>query len=255
MIKHLIWLALFLPGLFLHSMGQNIPEPMKPRCIVNDFTKLFSTGQRAALEKKLSTFNKNSSTQIAVVTIADLEEYDVSDYAARLGEKWGVGQEGKDNGIVILIKPKQGGEKGQVAISVGYGLEGVIPDATASRIIRNEIIPAFQKEDYYGGIDRATDVLINLSKGEYTADEYDKKGNGGMGIIVAIFLFIVLFSIISKRRGDNDSYTPGHSSGGGFFFFPMGGGSGGFGSFSSGSGSFGGFGGGDFGGGGASGDW
>ena len=81
-----------------------------------------------------------------MVTVPSLNGHDINDYAARLGEKWGIGQKGKDNGIVILIKPKSGREKGEVAISVGYGLEGVVPDVTASRIIRNEIrFPLFKQ--------------------------------------------------------------------------------------------------------------
>ena len=144
-----------------------------------------------------------------------------------------------------------------MTIAVGYGLEGVVPDATASRVIREELLPAFRQNDYYGGINRATDVLIDLAKGEYTADDYEKQSGSRGGLLIALFIvFVFLLPLFLRRRGgNNDSYTPGHTSGGGFFFFPMGGGSGGFGSFSSGSGSFGGFGGGDFGGGGASGDW
>ena len=164
---------------------------------------------------------------------------------------------GKDNGIVILIKPKSGREKGEVAISVGYGLEGVVPDVTASRIIRNEIIPAFQADNYYKGIDKATDVLIDLSKGEYTADEYKKKNEGSpFDIVIGFIVFVIILSLIFRKRGGG-GYSPGHTSGsGGFFIFPMGGGSsGGFGGFSSGGGSFGGFGGGSFGGGGSSGSW
>ena len=212
---------------------------------------------RAALEKKLVNFNNNSSTQIAVVTVPSLNGHDINDYAARLGEKWGIGQKGKDNGIVILIKPKSGREKGEVAISVGYGLEGVVPDVTASRIIRNEIIPAFQADNYYKGIDKATDVLIDLSKGEYTADEYKKKNEGSpFDIVIGFIVFVIILSLIFRKRGGG-GYSPGHTSGsGGFFIFPMGGGSsGGFGGFSSGGGSFGGFGGGSFGGGGSSGSW
>ena len=240
--------------------AQDIPEPMTPKRIVNDFTELFSSQERAALEKKLVDFNNNSSTQIAVVTVPSLNGYEINDYAARLGEKWGIGQKGKDNGIVILIKPKVGREKGEVAISVGYGLEGVIPDVVASRIIRNEIIPAFQTENYYKGIDKATDVLIDLSKGEYTADEYQTADEEiPLDIIIGVaFIFAIILSLIFHRRGGG-GYSPGHTSGGGgFFIFPMGGGSsssGGFGGFSSGGGSFGGFGGGSFGGGGSSGSW
>ena len=257
MIKKLLILFAVIAGTLLSVHAQDIPEPMTPKRIVNDFTGLFSTQERAALEKKLVNFNNNSSTQIAVVTVPSLNGYDINDYAARLGEKWGIGQKGKDNGIVILIKPKSGREKGEVAISVGYGLEGVVPDVTASRIIRNEIIPAFQADNYYKGIDKATDVLIDLSKGEYTADEYKKKNEGSpFDIVIGFIVFVIILSLIFRQRGGG-GYSPGHTSGSGvFFIFPMGGGSsGGFGGFSSGGGSFGGFGGGSFGGGGSSGSW
>ena len=190
MIKKLFILFTVIAGTLLSVHAQDIPEPMTPKRIVNDFTGLFSTQERAALEKKLVNFNNNSSTQIAVVTVPSLNGHDINDYAARLGEKWGIGQKGKDNGIVILIKPKSGREKGEVAISVGYGLEGVVPDVTASRIIRNEIIPAFQADNYYKGIDKATDVLIDLSKGEYTADEYKKKNEGSPFDIVIGFIVV-----------------------------------------------------------------
>ena len=127
--------------------AQDLPEPMRPKRIVNDFTQLFSPQQQQALEQKLRNFNDTSSTQIAIVTVPTLQGYAPSDYAQRLAEKWGVGQKGKDNGVLLLIKPKSRTEKGQVAIAVGYGLEGVIPDAIASRIIRNEIIPEFQQNN------------------------------------------------------------------------------------------------------------
>ena len=255
MTKRILALAALLLAL-VAGTAQNLPDPMKPRRLVNDFAGILSDGQRAALEKKLADFARASSTQITVVTVDSLQGLAVHDYATRLGEKWGVGQKGKDNGVVLLVKPKTAREKGQAAISVGYGLEGVIPDITASRIVRDEMIPAFQRNDYYAGIDRAAGILADLAAGEYTADEYESQGNGAI-LAVGIIIALVILSLLFRGRGGG-SYTPGHSSGGGgFFIFPMGGG-GGFGSFSGGSGSFGGFGGfggGSFGGGGASGDW
>ena len=255
MTKRILALAALLLAL-VAGTAQNLPDPMKPRRLVNDFAGILSDGQRAALEKKLADFARTSSTQITVVTVDSLQGLAVHDYATRLDEKWGVGQKGKDNGVVLLVKPKTAREKGQAAISVGYGLEGVIPDITASRIVRDEMIPAFQRNDYYAGIDRAAGILADLAAGEYTADEYESQGNGAI-LAVGIIIALVILSLLFRRRGGG-SYTPGHSSGGGgFFIFPMGGG-GGFGSFSGGSGSFGGFGGfggGSFGGGGASGDW
>lgn len=260
MIKRLYILLAFIVGISLLTKAQDIPEPMQPRRIVNDFTGLFSKLEQASLERKLRNFNDSTSTQIAVVVVPTLNGYDINDYAARLGEKWGVGQKGKDNGIILLVKPKTNRERGEVAISVGYGLEGVIPDVIASRIIRNEIIPEFQQDKYYRGVDKALTVLMDLSKGEYTADEYKKKSEGGIAdFIIGFIIFAVLLLLVFRRRGGG-GYSPGHSSGGGFFIFPMGGfgggsSSGGFGGFSSGGGSFGGFGGGSFGGGGSSGSW
>jgi len=241
---------------FLSGQAQNFPTPMQPRRLVNDFTQLFSRQEVARLENKLAAFNKASSTQIAVVTVASLDGLDINDYAARLGEKWGIGRKGKDNGILLLIKPKQGREKGEVAISVGYGLEGAIPDVTAARIIRKEILPAFQQGKYYQGVHQATSVLMDLAKGEFTAEAYQKQGDGSFIVFLPFLLFILLSLFIRQRRG----YSPGHASPP--FFIggtPFGGYRGSsFEHFSSGSGSFGGFGGfggGSFGGGGASGSW
>lgn len=251
LISFLFLLMLSLPGI-----AQEFPEPMKPARIVNDFTGLFTPQQANALERKLRNFNDTSSTQIAIATVPSLYGYEPNDYAQRLAEKWGIGQKGKDNGVLLLIKPKDQNEKGQVAIAVGYGLEGVIPDAIASRIIRNEIIPQFQQGNYYAGVNKATDVLMQLSSGEYTADQYaGKKGRDKGFLIIIPFLVIFLVPLFIRRR---KGYTTGSHGTGGIppiFFGGFGSGRGGFGSFNSGGGSFGGFGGGSFGGGGASGSW
>lgn len=254
-MKYFIFYILFL-FLSLSGNSQDFPEPMKPKRIVNDFTGLFTPQQNQALEQKLRHFNDTSSTQIAVVTVPSLNGYEPNDYAQRLAEKWGVGQKGKDNGLLVLVKPKSEREKGQVAIAVGYGLEGVIPDAIASRIIRNEIIPEFQQNNYYSGVNKATDVLMKLASGEFTAEQYNKKNKKDRGGLIFLpFLIVFLLPLFIRRR---KGYTTGSHGGGGvppIFFGGFGGRGSNFGSFSSGGGSFGGFGGGGFGGGGASGSW
>lgn len=256
-MKKLIFFTL----LFLTSVAartQDFPAPQTPRRMVNDFTGMFTPSQAAALEKKLRNFNDTSSTQIAVITVPTLDGYDPNDYAQRLAEKWGIGQKGKDNGILILLKPKNRNENGQVAIAVGYGLEGVIPDAIASRIIRNEMLPAFRQNDYYTGVNKATDILMQLSAGEFTADQYAQKNNNDTGHWIFLpFIIVFVVPLLLRQKRSSDSSNDHHRGGGNGFppiFFGGGGGTG-FGSFSSGSGSFGGFGGGSFGGGGASGSW
>ncbi|MCC8172834.1 MAG: TPM domain-containing protein [Odoribacter sp.] len=256
-MRSIIILFTFLFSFFI-GYGQDFPEPMKPARIVNDFTNIFTSQQLNALETKLRHFNDTSSTQIAIATVPSLNGYDANDYAQRLAERWGVGQQGKDNGILIVVKPKTARENGQVAIAVGYGLEGVVPDAIASRIIRNEIIPEFQNDNYYAGIDKATTVLMDLSAGEYTADEYANSGGTELAglFILFLFIFFILPLVFRKRRSGFTTDHTGSRSGPPFIFIG-GPGRGGFGSSRGGGfgGGFGGFGGGSFGGGGASGSW
>jgi len=173
-------------------------------------------------------------------------------------------QKDKNNGIVIVIKPKTSDSKGQAFIATGYGVEHVVPDAVANQIVDNEMIPYFRQNDYYGGIKAAVVTLTELTRGEYTASEYQQRNrNASKGEnpfpAILIVLFFVLISFFGRARRARH-----HSIGRGIPFWVamsmMGSSSrghrgGGFSSFSSGSGSFGGFGGGSFGGGGAGGSW
>ena len=257
-----IALTIAIPG---PLRSQDFPEPMNPPRMVNDFSGFLDPAAVGSLEKKLQTFYNSSSTQIYIIILDDLKGYDPSDYATRIGEKWKVGTGGKDNGIVILVKPKTTDNQGEVFISVGYGLEGVVPDITAHRIVDSEIIPRFKVNDFGGGLTQAVDILISLTEGEFSSDQYMENTNrskGGSigGIIFMIILFIIIFGGGSKS-GRNSSV--GRNLPFWLLLSMMGSGSrshgGSFGGFSGGSGSFGGGfgggGGGSFGGGGAGGSW
>ncbi len=240
--------------------AQDIPEPMIPPRLVNDFADILNPEEQNALEYKLRSYYDSTSTQIYVVSVNDLAGYDAGDYAFRLGEKWGVGQKGKDNGIVILIKPKIGNEKGRAYIATGYGMEEIIPDAVARRIVDNEMIPHFRNNRYYKGINAALEVVFDLAAGRYKADEYYQGESpwGGIIFLVIFFLFVILSA---SRHSHYKGSSIGHNIPFWFLLGMMSGGSGrgsSWGNFSSGSGSFGGFGGGgggSFGGGGAGGSW
>lgn len=241
------------------------PEP--PR-LVNDFAGVLSSEQLASLENKLVNFYQKSSTQIAIVTVKSLSGYDKADYAQKLSEKWGIGQKGKNNGILILVKPILANEKGEVFVAVGYGLEAVVPDAVARQaIVGAELLPAFKQNDYFTGLDRSTDVLISLTSGEFTADQYvkaAKKGgkSGGIGGFALIIIILVIVFIFKRGSGNSHGIGSTRSLLGGMLLGSMLGGGrhgGSWGGFSGGGGSsgggFGGFGGGSFGGGGAGGSW
>lgn len=251
-------------SLFLLSLAgiqaQEIPAPMAPYRLVNDFAGLFSAAETASLEQKLLAYNDTTSTQIYVVTVNDLGGYPASDYAFRLGEEWGIGQKSKNNGAVILVKPKVGNSRGQAFIATGYGLEARINDAFAGRIVRNEMIPYFVEEDYFGGVNAAIDAMIARLSGEFVAEEQEEEGTPVIAIIILIVVLVLIF-ILFSGGGDQHIDSEGHHRNNipPLFFPPiMGGdrrgggfGGGGFGGF----GGFGGGGGGSFGGGGAGGSW
>jgi len=253
-------LLLFTPATAVRAQVSSadsvIPARPNPPRLVNDFVGILSRSEREQLEQKLRAYNDSTSTQITVVIVRTTEPYPIGDFAFRVGRKWGVGQQGKNNGLVLAWAT----ETRKVYIATGYGLEGAIPDAIAKRIISNVIVPNFKQAQYYQGLDEATTEIIQRAQGEYQAEP--DAGNGGEGSSIFIWIFVVFIVIyfISRRGGGGGRSN--RNRGGGFFppvFLPTstgwGGSSGGGGFGGGGGGGFGGFGGGGFGGGGAGGDY
>ena len=140
-------IIILLAGLFMTppGTGQDIPDPMQPPRMVNDFSGLLEAGNREQLEKKLQDFYYETSTQIYIVILDDIAGYDISDFTFQLGDKWGVGTKDKDNGAIILLNPSPDRQYGDVYIATGYGLEGAVPDITAHHIVDFEMIEAGDK--------------------------------------------------------------------------------------------------------------
>lgn len=266
MLKKIFLLFILLAATF-RVFAQDFPE--KPTTLVTDYTNTLSDGDKQQLEQKLVNFDDSSSTQIAVVLIKSVGDYDISEYAVQLGRKWGIGQKGKNNGILLLAAM----EDHKVTIQVGYGDEGALPDITAKQIIDNDITPHFKQHDYYGGLNAATDDIIRYTKGEYKAEAKPQRNNNddntGGGIGALIFIVVIILIIIFRNRGGGGHIIGGRGSASPFWWFlagdilggsgrgggGWGGGSGGGFGGGGGGGGFGGFGGGSFGGGGASGGW
>jgi uncharacterized protein len=234
--------------------------------LVYDEGKLLLPSQWRDLENKLEHFAQETSNQIVVVVTDDLCGKASWQYATEVGETWGVGQAKRDNGIVLVVKPKKNGEKGEVAIAIGRGLEGAIPDVITKDIQEFEMIPHFKMNDYFTGIDKAVGVLMDLAKSEYNYQDYQKEHKNGAKVpgkiilILIVIIFVVIFKIArtsSYARNNSMGWwaawwllnQSGRSHGGRWTDFTGGGGGGG------GGGGFGGFGGGGFGGGGSSSSW
>ena len=254
-IKLRIFLALLFSFIGYQSIlaQDDIPSPPSPSKLYVNLSKQFPnflTDQQAAqLEKDLENFEKETSNEIVVVIVDDLNGYEKADFAIKLGEKWKVGKEKEDNGIVILIKPTKTNGKRTSFIATGRGLEGAIPDITCKRIVEKELNPNLKDNKNYEGITASLVVIKKLAKGEFNHKQYDKEGESPWWVNILVIIGIILFVIFMRRKGGGGGFTAGAA---GFFY---GGGFGGHGSGGSGGGGFGGFGGGSFGGGGAGGDW
>lgn len=260
-------ILLFFIFLTAQLQAQKIESRPNPPRAVNDFGNFLAPFQREALEQKLRAYNDSTSSAIVIITVPDLQGYDIAEVALKYLRTWQVGTKEKNNGVIILVSKK---EK-KARIETGYGMEGVLPDITAKRIIEDRMLPYFRDDDYYGGFDNAVDAIIQAAAGEYKAGPRKKEEGGGAGtIIVLVVLFIVIMAMIrgggkggggnySSRRGSKEfdalpwfllgNLLGGSGRGRGGF------GGGGFGGGGFGGGGFGGFGGGSGGGGGASGGW
>ncbi|MBL7951603.1 MAG: TPM domain-containing protein [Flavobacteriales bacterium] len=233
--------------------------------LVWQFTDFLDAHEAQQLDAKLTRFARETSNRILVIVVDTLCGLPESDLAFEIGEKWGIGNAGFDNGIVFLIKPNGTPGERKVFIATGYGLEAAIPDLRAKQVVEGFVIPNFKAGDYYGGLDRATDVLMAMAKGEYSEPVHDAIGfPWPVLVVIAIIIFAVVMSWRNRvrrysRTNNVDFWTAmwllnqmdqrhrGRWNSGGW--------SGGGGGWSGGGGGFGGFGGGSFGGGGAGGSW
>ncbi|AXG68104.1 TPM domain protein [Kordia sp. SMS9] len=235
------------------------PKPTKANPdAVYDYANLLASQEKAALENKLIKYSDTTSTQIIIVVIESLKGESIGMLTPEWGQKWGVGQDGKDNGVVILLAKKEH----KIWISPGYGAENELTAGIVGQITRNRIIPYFKRGDYYGGLNAGVDSIFEVLAGEFTGER--RRSSEGTHFSVIFFLivfFIVLVSILgnNKRNGGGNNRggrrrTTGNDLLDIIILSNLGKGS--FGSGSGGGGGFGGgFGGGGFSGGGAGGSW
>lgn len=241
------WLLLLA---FVLAAGAALAAPEFPPLTgrVVDQANVLSSSVEGELTRKLKSHEGETTNQVVVVTLPSLQGYPIEDFGYQLGRHWGIGQEGRNNGALLIVAPQER----KVRIEVGYGLEGDLTDALAKLIIENEITPAFRKGSYDKGVRAGVDAILAAIAGTYKAkprgisgESLDSKGM--LIVLVLLFLFIgvpfIMFMVsLDDRKGGGwggGSSGWGGGSGGGF-----GGGGGGF------SG-----GGGGFGGGGSSGGW
>jgi len=215
----------------------------------NDFTSTLTSSELSQLETVLKRFDDSTSNQIVFLMVNSLDGGSIEDYTYQISSKNKIGSAKNNNGVLFFIAKSDR----KLRIEVGYGLEGALPDAICSSILRNEVRPYFKAGDYYSGIAAGLNAIVSATRGEYKGEPKDENTKGKGFPFIFIFIIIAVIFSIFRRGGGGGGILPwiilgsmGNSRGGGWGS-SGGSGSGGFGGFSGGGGSFG--------GGGASGGW
>lgn len=233
---------------FTAAMAQSTPDFPELTGRVVDRADMLPEKVEANLSRMLEAHEQSTTEQVVVVTLPNLQGYAIEDYGYQLGRHWGIGQEGEDNGALLIVAE----DERRIRIEVGYGLEGRLTDATSATIINQVITPAFRQGDFASGIANGAAAMVQVLGGEPLAvpESRASRGEGdkphpALGILFFIIVLLAFFrGGVGGGRGGRSALLAGALIGG------LGGGRGG----GFGGGGFGG-GGGGFGGGGASGGW
>jgi uncharacterized protein len=169
---------------------------------VNDYAGLLPSTKAQEIEERLAQFEKETGHQIAVLTVPGLEGDALEDFSIRVAENWKIGQKGFDNGAILVIAHKDR----KLRIEVGYGLEGVLPDAIASRIIREVIVSRFRENNYSGGIEAGVDAILKAAIGERlpatprTSSKQPPSNISVFGAVLIMTAIAALFIGMTQRR-------------------------------------------------------
>jgi len=173
------------------------------RAHVNDYARVLPADRAAALEAKLTAYEQSSGQQFALLTVDSLQGDALETFAIRVAEQWKLGNEKRDDGLVLIVVAKER----KLRIEVGYGLEGMVPDAVAARVIREIMTPAFQRGDYPGGIDGAFDALMRAASGKAppeaapTAEPRAAAQRSPLALLGPLIFFVLLMLMSRGGRG------------------------------------------------------
>ena len=183
------------------TLGQDIQSLPKLNARVTDLTGTLNVQQSSALEIKLAKYEQTKGSQIAVVIIPTTEPEEIEQYGIRLAEKWKIGREKIDDGVILIVAK----EDRKLKIEVGYGLEGAVPDAYAKRIIENVILPDFRQGQFYTGIDNGVNTIMSLIDGEklpLVSGDTSNSNSGDVHPILTLLglLVLIIFNITIKNK-------------------------------------------------------
>ena len=184
-------LLIFLP---LRVYGADVP---KLTGYVNDYASVLSSETKTALEQKLAAYERDDSTQVVVLTIPSLQGDDMDQFTIKVADVWKIGQKGKDNGVLLVLALTER----EVRIEVGMGLQSVLPDITASRIIREQMHPYLKSNDFDRGIVSGVDRIISTTRGEFNTSPQDMGEDSPMIFLLLTALASVFLGSFSRFMG------------------------------------------------------
>lgn len=188
LLAALSWAALFA------SLVQAAPEFPSLSGRVVDQAKLLSTQTANELTTLLAQHEETTGNQVVMVTLSSLGGYEIADYGYQLGRHWGIGQQGKDNGVLFIVAPSER----KVRIEVGYGLEGTLTDALSKNIIETVITPRFKQKDMPGGIVEGAHAILAVLDGSYEASSERTKGEGKSDHFVVIIMLGFIGGFVAR---------------------------------------------------------
>ena len=193
------------------SSAELAVPPLRAR--VNDLAGVMEPAASARLEARLADFERETSHQIAVLTVPTLEGEPIETFALRVAEAWKLGQAGADNGILVLVASRDR----RARIEVGYGLEGVVPDVVAKRVLEDVMFPHFRTGDFAGGIEAGVDSLMSAARGEVVEAPPARRGAPHADPFAIVFLAALAGSVVAAplRRARPLAALVGGTIGGG----------------------------------------
>jgi len=199
--------AVFVLAVSSFLLGLDVP-PLRGR--VNDLAGMLPSDRAQALDERLAAFERDTGHQIAVLTIPSLQGDALESFSIRVAEAWKVGQRGFDNGAILLVVR----DDRKLRIEVGYGLEGVLPDAIANRIINEVIVPRFRENDYSGGIEAGVNTILQVTKGEPLPESARKSTKGTASRAPSLLTALTMTAILALFIGMTQRRLVGGAFGG-----------------------------------------
>lgn len=214
--KKIIVKNIFLPVILLvvasvNALAGVLPRPSTPTPVVDE-AGIFSAAVKQELIDSLMALSDFNGSQVQLVTVKSLDGMEPVEYAYTLGDEWGIGMKGTDNGVVILIKPKTDESpegKGQVFIATGRGSEGALTDAFCSELVNDVMIPKFKNNDYEGAVKEVLKIIAPILRGEYSREDYLRQKNeedavsawlGSSFCCLWPFVLLLWYFLMRRRR-------------------------------------------------------